>query len=950
MARNSQDMNEKELQSRSNYSPQHWASVETLFHSALEQPIERQIAFVQREAADDPALCDEVIGLVNAYQDSSVIVDRPAFQVTMAPNRGIVSPLVNQTIGNYRVLRILGSGGMGIVYEAEQEKLSRRVALKVLRDTHFVDTHRIDLFAREIRALATLSHTGIARIFEAGATAEGLPFFTMELINGESLNRCRQAHNLGAKEKLRLFIRICDAVQHAHDRGVIHRDLKPTNIMITRNPVVGASEVQASVQALSASILDFGLARLTKESVLDQPTPTSTGQMFGTPAYISPEQILGHSLSNTGEQSDVYALGVILYEWLSGEHPYATSGMTPLEVAQRACEDSRKRYGKIQRDLQGDIKAVVFRAMEKDRKLRYQSVAELSKDIRSILTGYPVIARRQNMGYVARRFAMRHRVALLVMLVVIGALGAAWRAKQQELQASQSIASLALPFDQRTMRIRLHNADVSNVKSDLQVMPVQAVNIDHAIALMQGTHEIRNGNLSSAEEHLLTAKSVLDDRGGKPVDEYVRILRNLAMVYQLTNRNHEALKANVEIRTVVMKAYGPESAEGAIAQRDAARSLVKLGRFAQARIDLEKSRKILLARLGSEHHEFRVAELDRAVLEAADGNAKTATDMAVHLLNNGPLTMDIQHLPLLHMAARLLSNEYRFGEAEAVLAEARRIVEANGPNLNLQAKHIAHSAHLRIGKGELASGVIDLERALEMLRINHVGHNAGIVPSIQVQLAGAYWLRGDYEKAELVIRAAINSYFESDPQCETLKSLSARNSLAVILRDNGKDEDAFEFLLATLKSSQKTFGNNHLYVANAHINLAKYYLTAGILEKAQEHAERCREIRKCQLDATHIDHCETKLVLAKIDAQNGCSRHVSERMNAVVKLRIDRLGYDHVLVAESRLALAKCLLNQGAEAGAYDQLTLAESALKASELLPTHKFWRILRSISAQLQ
>ncbi|MEQ8766320.1 MAG: tetratricopeptide repeat protein [Planctomycetota bacterium] len=314
-------------------------------------------------------------------------------------------------IGGYRIGRRLGRGGMGAVYVAEQGNPRRQVALKLLHG----DTHPEELllrFAREAQVLGRLRHPGIAQIIEAGradlvwdgGSLPDQPFIAMELIEGKTLIDHARDGALSNRQRLELFVTICSAVQHAHQHGVIHRDLKPANILVTPEG--------------EPKVLDFGIARLESNETRDLTLETELGRLVGTLAYMSPEQVRGDS-SQLDTRTDVYSLGVVLYELLTGKLPFPVSGM-PVPLILREIQEKRPvSIGHHQPELRGDVSTIVDKALEKEPERRYSSAAELGEDIRRALDDEPITARKPSGVYLLRKFARRNRVMVASAAVAL---------------------------------------------------------------------------------------------------------------------------------------------------------------------------------------------------------------------------------------------------------------------------------------------------------------------------------------------------------------------------------------------------------------------------------------------------------------------------------------------------------------------------------------------------
>jgi eukaryotic-like serine/threonine-protein kinase len=353
------------------------------------------------------------------------------------PDRGhfepVASPPLPANIGRYRVIRLLGEGGMGAVYEAEQDQPRRRVALKVIKAAWASPT-TLQRFALESQSLGRLQHIGIAQIYEAGSaeTLHGVqPFFAMELIQGKPLVEYADEHHLSTRQRLALMIQVCEAAHHAHQRGIIHRDLKPGNILVDESG--------------QPKILDFGLARAT-DSDAQATRQTDVGQLLGTLAYMSPEQVLADPLA-IDVRSDVYSLGVILYQLLANRFPYPLPKEI-YEVVRTIRETDPAPLSSVNNLYRGDIETIVVKALEKDKDRRYASAADLAGDIRRYLDDQPITAKPSSAVYQLQKFARRHKTivasaAAILAALILGIVASTWeavRARRAEAIAKQETA------------------------------------------------------------------------------------------------------------------------------------------------------------------------------------------------------------------------------------------------------------------------------------------------------------------------------------------------------------------------------------------------------------------------------------------------------------------------------------------------------------------------------
>jgi Tol biopolymer transport system component/serine/threonine protein kinase len=391
--------------------PERWREVFAAADRALALGVEERAAFIDRCSRDDRALGAELAALLAGGEASSAL-DSPAaaFAVplldTMPPELDHLA--LASRMGPYRIVGLIGRGGMGTVYLAERadDQYRKRVALKLLPSWSAADEHRVRRFIEERQILAALEHPDIARLLDGGVTADGLPWFAMEYVEGTPIDRYCDEHELPIERRLELFCRVCAAVQYAHRNLVVHRDLKPANILVRAEG--------------SAKLLDFGIAKLlTAEGASHAADLTQTNERFMTPLYASPEQVRGEAVSTV---SDVYALGVLLYRLLVGQHPYRLPSLQPHAITRAILEQEPERPSiaalravdgqKLARRLRGDLEAIVLKAMEKDQWRRYSSVEQLEADVRRYLAGLPVVARPASHFDRAWKFARRHRIAV----------------------------------------------------------------------------------------------------------------------------------------------------------------------------------------------------------------------------------------------------------------------------------------------------------------------------------------------------------------------------------------------------------------------------------------------------------------------------------------------------------------------------------------------------------
>jgi tetratricopeptide (TPR) repeat protein/predicted Ser/Thr protein kinase len=523
----------------------------------------------------------------------------------------------------YRITRLVGVGGMGEVYEAQQENPDRRVAIKVIRPDQ-VSPELLRRFEHETRVLAKLQHPGIAPIYEAGQapTAAGaVPFFAMEFVEGRPLTASATDSNLPIKARLELFLAVCDAVEHAHQKGIIHRDLKPANILID--------------QQGRPRILDFGIARATDSDIRTTTMHTEVGKLVGTLPYMSPEQAVGDP-DELDTRSDVYSLGVILYELLSGRPPYDfnAAGRRLIPQALRAIlETDPAPLSSVNRVFRGDLETIVGKALAKEKERRYQSVAELATDVRSFLADHPVVARPPSRWYQVCKFTRRNRGLVAGMMVAMLALLAGMTAstvfalqegrakrlaedslkesgihrKEAERQATVAKATLNFILDMLAAAapegqgrdVRVASVMDSAVKV-LDQQPLPDVEEESAMRETIGNTYVTLGNYPAGIPQIRQAFDLRQRAFGRDDPETILTLLNLAEAVTSSRETdpsplyQDALERSTRVN-------GPDAPATLRCKRGVAIALARQGKSRQAKAVLQGVLEEQRRTLGNEH-------------------------------------------------------------------------------------------------------------------------------------------------------------------------------------------------------------------------------------------------------------------------------------------------------------------------------------------------------------
>lgn len=419
-------------------TPERWAQVKALFGESLEVPAAERRAFLAR-AADDGDLVAEVQSLLDAHEQPGTLPDTvsPEFRATAFAASSAARSRIGERIGAYRIVGVLGTGGMGDVFEAvrDDDQYHAQVAIKLMRaDVRSSFTEQ--RFRTERQILAGLDHRNIARLLDGGTTDAGMPYVVMERVVGEPIDRYCTTRDLTVRDRVQLFLQVCAAVSYAHQHLIVHRDLKPNNILVTADG--------------SAKLLDFGIAKLLEadaDTAAVEANETATTMRAMTLEYASPEQVSGGAVTTV---SDVYSLGVVLYRLLTGQSPYGARTSDTQRVAEILSDTTPARPSQVQRKIDSDLDNILLMALRKEPRRRYGSVEQLANDLRNYLAGMPVVARGNALRYRAAKFIRRRKVEIaagfLVTCTLLGALFFSMRearmAEQQRQVAQQHFDSV----------------------------------------------------------------------------------------------------------------------------------------------------------------------------------------------------------------------------------------------------------------------------------------------------------------------------------------------------------------------------------------------------------------------------------------------------------------------------------------------------------------------------
>ncbi len=840
--------------------PERWSRVKELLADCIEDTPDRRDA---RLAAADPALRERVRSLLDAYNGAPPALGR--FIVAEEVERDVrdeneaASPFRLTHVGPYRLGRLLGEGGTGLVYEAFQEHPERTVAVKILRPS-VASARAIERFRSEVEILGRLQHPGIAAIFGAGLGETdavehelAVPWLAMELVDGVPLTQ--HAASLPVARRLALFLDVCEAVHYAHQRGVIHRDLKPQNILVTRP---AGADAPARVR-----VLDFGIARVTGAHSATHAPLTLPGLTVGTLPYMSPEQVSGDP-TEQDVRADVYALGVVLYELLAGRLPIDVADVPASAAIRRIVEMDPPPPSTFDRALAGDLDTIAAKALAKEKDRRYAGVAELATDVRRFLRHEPILARRPSPGYLLAKFTRRHRglvfglaVAAVLFVVSVGSIVVSLDRTRVERDKATAVV--------RLLRQMLKAASPYEAGADVTVASV----LDHTVATLGSSHP------PEVEATLRRAIGETYMQLRRDAEGIAQLERSVALFRQAHGHDDErALDAEVELALVTAGegaddlvercdgALGPDHPVSLRARVARAGVLAGENRRADAERLLRETIERLGILLGDDDDRTLFARSRLAQILTWDERHDEAIALRRELLSIRRATHGDDHgetVAAQYELAVLLDERAYYAEAEALFRGIR-----------------ARAAHM-FGVGSLQTFVF--EEAL--------AHNL-------VQ-------QRKLDEAESILMAGVE-------HARSLGLLPQRlNSLAVLCSSQGRREEAEELARRAFEATRLQFGDDAIATWVARDNLASCLDALGRTDEALDLLDESLSDWRGLRGPTHPD------LVGPLNYMGNCLAHAQRWTEAEVLFRdavaIARstMHDGHVLRATSITSLGLCL-------------------------------------------
>ena len=878
-----------------------WTQIQTLFAAALERPPGAREAFLRTACGDDPDLLAEVRSLLAADADGHPLLDSLALDAIALPTDLLpdgILPAEGERVGPYRIVRPLGRGGMGAVFLAERAdgQFEQQVALKLIRGGA-ASGQIVQRFQSERQILARLQHPYIARLLEGGLTEDGRPYFAMEYVDGVPFDQYCDAHDASISERIQRFRMVCEAVQYAHRRLVVHRDLKPSNILVTNDGTV--------------KLLDFGIATVLagEDGVRANPGRTQTGHAVMTPAYAAPEQVR-HAPVTTA--TDVYALGVVLYEVLAGQRPFDLSDCSPAEMERIVTEQTPPPPSAIappnrRRLLRGDLDTIVRKALRKEPERRYASAEQLADDVQRHLDGRPVTAQPDTLGYRTRKFVQRHRASVtattLVVLLIAALVGFYTTRLAQERDRARREAATATQvsdFLQELFAVSDPSASGGDPLSARALLDQGAARIQRDLAdqplvqarMMQIMGEVyQNLGAFDASAPLLKRSLALrrQSPGAAPLD-IASSLNSLAILKQEIGAYTTADSLFRAALAIQQDRLGPQAPAVAATLHNWGTLLHVQAQYDRADSLFQRALAIRTEQFGTADPRTASTLNERATLRFDQGNLEDAEALYRQTLEVRRAHFDGDHPEVaasLNNVAMVLRHKSQFDEAETLYRDALAMRERlyNGPHPD-----VAHT-------------------------LNH--------------LARLYYNRGDYAAAEPIARRALAMRIEVFGE-EHMETTASMGSLASILGGRGRHDEQATLYRRALAITQTNLGPEHPYAAALSYSLASALHDGGHRTEAERHYRQSLALHRQLFPDGHANTAYPLLRLGALLTETGRAAEGEPLLREAVALRTNALSPDHWRVAVARSTLGQCLTERGRYAEAESLLIQSYEVLRTT--------------------
>ncbi|MGB9073940.1 MAG: serine/threonine-protein kinase [Terriglobales bacterium] len=823
-------------------TPEQWAKVKEIVGAALEREPGERSAFLDQACSQHGELRAEVDSLLAAHADAGGLSEHP-WMATLAEAAG-----ESKTVGPYRLIRELGVGGMGQVWLAEQtDPVRRRIALKLIKAGMY-DAAVVQRFQSERQSLALMDHPAIAKVFDAGATPAGQPYFAMEYVDGLPITDYCDQKRLRIPERLKLFLQVCDGVQHAHQKAIIHRDLKPSNVLVV--------EVDGKPMP---RIIDFGLAKATSPALPGEAFLTQVGAFLGTPGYMSPEQA-DPDMRDVDTRTDVYSLGVVLYELLTGFLPFDTTRWKKQrldEVLRELREtDPQRPSTKVStnRDtstaraeargteprqlvtlLRGDLDWITLKALEKDRERRYGTPSALAADVENYLQNRPLEARPASAGYRLRKYVRRHAVAVAVAsgaAVLLIAFAVMQAVELRRITRERDRADRITGFMTNMFKVSDPSEARGNSVTAREILDKSSKDIDTGLARdpelqaqMMGLMGQVYGNLGlygRAQALLTQAVDIRRHLLGASHPQTLSSMDDLGWTLNREGHYPEAEKLQRETLDLRRRVLGPEHPDTLRSMTNLAGTLSLEGHYAEAEKLQRETLDIQRRLLGREHPETLKSMSDLANTLLRTGRHTESEALQRETLDIQRRVLGPEHpdtLRSMSILANTLKGEGRYGEAEKLQRETLdiklRVLGPEHPDTLVTMTDMAASVKLqrRYGEAEkLERDALDIQR-----RILGPEHPSTLMT--MNNLSNTLNFEGRYAEAEKLLRPAldIKRRVLGPEHPETLRSMV---NLATSMMYEGHYADAEKLERETLDIRRRVLGPDHPDTALSTYNLA----------------------------------------------------------------------------------------------------------------------------------
>jgi len=882
-----------------------WLRIQALFSEAVDTPPGRRGQWLREACEGDDDLLRNVESLLLAGEEAESFLEHAIQEAAVA--------VVHQRIGPYQLVRSLGRGGMGTVFLAVRadDEYQSKVAIKLIR-TGLDSPDLRARFRSERQILANLDHPNIARLLDGGTTESGAPYVVMEFVEGKTILEYCGQEKLSTTERLKLFRKVCAAVESAHQHLVVHRDIKPGNVLVNADG--------------EPKLLDFGIAKLLDEA--QSPNSTQTHVPLLTPAYASPEQIRGEPVTTT---TDVYSLGVLLYELLTGSSPYQTTTADRVAIERAVCEEEPKKPSAVlsadrqdqRRHLIGDLDNIVLMAMRKESAHRYASVGQLSEDIERYLNGYPILARQSSWSYRTGKFVRRHKpgvaasVGVLILIIGYGLSMAVLAARiASERDRAEWVSSFLVdifrvsdPSESRgnTVTAReILDKGAATIDTDFDDQPLQAAMLKDVIGRVYQGLGLHDRAIPLLEDALSTRQRLSINEASLVAES----MSGLAWSVEMKGRNADAERLYRGALALNREVLGDDHLDVAKSRENLAGLLRVQAKYDEAESLYREALALRMKRQGESHLDVAENLHDIAQVLHDTGRYAEAEPLFRRALSTRRAGLGEDHPEVadnMNNLALTLQSRGHYSQAESLFRESlalrRKVLGQEHPDVGNSLNNLALILDAE-GKADEAESLF---RQAITLRRKILGEGHQLLGNTMRNLGQLLHTRGEFEEAESLYRESL-AIFRKRLGDEHPYIANGLHGLGVLSFDKGDSATGETLVRQALELRRKQLGDQHPRVADSMAALGRILRAKADFASAESFFRGAIEINQRTFGSNHPSLVDPLVGLGIVLSDKGQASEAEPLLREAIALARQFLPEGHWVIAQAESALGGCLL------------------------------------------